>query len=184
MADVTEAALILAVRDKLRDNMGGTWKDREITEDRDELAAAITGDKHIAVWPGGVRPGPFHGSSGTVRDQIVSVNVSLIQRAPRVPKDRDQELYLAYTNSMAATIWQIMEHIDWEYDVLNTANTTITAQEGGSPCGFNHPLVWTSMDNMPRQVTAEFFDGKKGGELRAGLVKRITFGDARRTEGL
>lgn len=182
---VSRRALVLAVRDQLRTDFpteftNDSWKNDEIQEEMKETAHPTTGDKYVCVWPGSLVPGPYMFGDGKIDDYLCSVNVSVIVRIPKWPKDRQREAYLKFSESLDSYVNQVEESINGSYTVMNAANTYITANEVGTQSGFHHPLIFASKDLEPRIYGGQFFESR--GEKFAALAHRITFDSARRTE--
>ena len=71
----------------------------------------------------------------------------------------------------------VFDAIDFSYVTMNAANVIIQANESSSE-GFVEPLRFTSMGPV-RTIGGEFFKGG-GAESVAGLIRRMSFGGARR----
>lgn len=176
---VAEECLLLAVRDRLRVKLFGQ-NENACDIEHDETAHPITGDQYVAVMPGGFQPAFAHSTSGGVAELVFSVRLLLVQRITAVPKDRTRDAFLLRSGSLAALRGDVFQEIDWRYEVTNAANEAISERCGVSHTFFNHPLVFTSMEEKPSICSAEMFGGKE--ETRAGLKQVIRFGMARFTD--
>jgi hypothetical protein len=174
--DITESALLRAIRDKLRAQ--DAFDDSKVGIEPDESPPASIGDLYVIVKPGGVRPGPAHRSSGGVRDKIVAVEVHVLMRLPKHPRDRRTDIFMANLNSLNAYLAIVEDAIDFKYDVLTDANQFIE-DEIGSTEGFIMPPVYAGETSTPRTVAGEHFSARPG-ETDAGMTKAIRFDDARR----
>jgi hypothetical protein len=157
----------------------------------DELAPATVGDLYIMVIPAGVEAGPTHdqsgglaGSSGWI-DRLYSVDVAIVLRTPKKPRDRRREYLTDFrgTTSIGAHFarhWlNIGEQIDFNYAVTTTANVLILA-ESGSADEFIEPLRFASLGPI-RDAPAEVFAGMPG-EPTAAFIRTIHYRGARRIE--
>ena len=174
---MSESALLRAVRDQLRASpVSYTNAQCEIELDTDELPAAV-GDKYIAVLPAGWVEGPEHRSGG-VKDYIYSIDVAVILRSTRLPRDRKRDTLYATLSGLNYEINRISNQIDFKYAVNTAANVIILADESSSE-GFIEPLGVASVDAKPTPVPSEWFAGVAG-EPQAGLMRVIHFHGARR----
>ncbi len=172
--------LLIAVRDRLRSQLSLTENDCNI--EHDEIAHPITGDRYLAVMPGGFQPGPVHGTSGGVADLVFAVKIMAVRRITAVPRDRTRDAFLLNAGSIEEVVGDVFQAIDWKYEVTNAAALAIWSATGTSvntPVNFHHPLVFAGMDAEPKVVDGEMFAGKA--ETRAGLKKTIWFNNARFT---
>lgn len=172
----TESALLEAVRDQIRSVLNIKDRQCEIEFDDDEIPA-IVGDLYIIVMPGTIQPGPRHDSSGGVMDRIFSVDVSVVIRATAKPADRRREIFNANLGSINARLQAVFDAIDFSYVTMNAANVIIQANESSSE-GFTEPLRFAGAGRI-RPVPGETFKGG-GNEKVAGLIRRMSYGGARR----
>lgn len=183
---MSESALLRAVVTEIRaHNISATYLARQVEVEIDELAPATVGDLYIMVIPAGVEPGPAHNSSGGVIDKLYGVDVAIALRAPKKPRDRRRE-YLTDFRGTAGVGAHFARHelninlqIDFNYDVLGTANAFILA-ESGSADGFMEPLKFAGLGPI-REAPAEVFAGVPG-EPAAALIRTIRYRGARRIE--
>jgi len=175
----TETALLLAVRNILRDRLKLTNDECEI--ELDEEVPETVGESYTAVIPDGVTPGPAQDPSGGVLDEIYAVRVSVIMRNRLLPADKIREMFLYTSNALNRRIEDVRSIIDFQYDVQNMANLLI--REGGDTLqGFIEPLRFTSRDDRPRIADPLVFRARTSGSSKApvGLIRSISFGGARR----
>jgi hypothetical protein len=170
-----EKNLLLAVRNRLRSQGPYTLQECEI--EFDEMAPATVGNTYLAVMPAGWTPGPRHKTCGGISDLLYSVEVVVIKRITHVPRDRSRDVYFRNLRALTEDIDKVFTIIDFQYDLMNAANTLINT-ETGSEEGFIEPLKFTSISPKPQLVPAEVFAGTN--EDRAGLKRSIVFGGARR----
>lgn len=183
---MSESALLRAVVTEIRaHNSSATYLARQVEVEFDEFAPATVGDLYIMVIPAGVEPGPAHNSSGGVVDKLYGVDVAVVLRAPKKPRDRKRE-YLTDFRGTASVGAHFSTHelninlqIDFSYDVLGTANTFIT-DELSSSDGFMEPLKFAGLGPI-REAPAEVFGGVSG-ESAAALIRTIRYRGARRIE--
>ena len=189
---MSESALLRAVVTEIRaHNSSATYLARQVEVEIDEFAPATVGDLYIMVIPAGVEAGPTHNESGGLAsssgwiDRLYSVDVSIVLRAPKKPRDRRRE-YLtdfrgtASIGSHFARHWlNIGEQIDFNYAVTTTANALILA-ESGSTDEFIEPLRFASLGPI-REAPSEVFAGMPGGGA-AALIRTIRYRGARRIE--
>jgi len=172
---VAEKSLLLAVQERLRSVCAYTEAQCQI--EYDEQAPAVTGDTYIIVMTGGWSPGPRHRTSGGVNDLLYAIDVGVVKRVTSVPRDRLRNVFFRNISALTAEVDKIYEAIDFNYDLLNAANSLIT-DETGSTNGFMEPLKFTGMDRRPRLVPGDLFASP--GSEAAGLMRVINFGGARR----
>jgi hypothetical protein len=176
MSALSESALLEAVRDEIRGN--AAFNNNQVQVEHDEMAPSYSGDLYIAVIPAGFRNGPTHHLSGHVNDFIYSVDVAVVMRAPKYPRDRRRDLFVKTTLSLNKHITTILDEVDFTYSVNATANATISSVEGSS-YGFIEVLKLTSVDPRPKLVSGAMY-GDNPNEARAGLARVIHLTGARR----
>ena len=174
----SEKHLLLAVRNMIRSKC--SYSDKECAIELDEMAPATVGQIYIAVTPGGCRTGQRHMTSGGVHDLVWNVNAFVIKRIRNVPRDRLRDTFLENIGSLDEDIDKIIEAVDWQYDVINTATDSL-ADEGLEP-GFIEPLKFIGLDDKPRLANPDLFAGatQNAGSVPCGMVRAIRFGGARR----
>ena len=174
----SEKHLLLAVRNMIRSKCGFTEKECAI--ELDEMAPATVGQIYIAVTPGGCRTGQRHMTSGGVHDLVWNVNVFVIKRIRNVPRDRLRDTFLENIGSLDEDIDKIIEAVDWQYDVINAATTSLADE--GLENGFIEPLKFIGLDDKPRLANPDLFAGaaQNAGSVPCGMVRAIRFGGARR----
>lgn len=174
----SEKYLLLAVRNQIRSVCGYTEKECAI--ELDEMAPATVGQVYVAVTPGGCRPGQRHMTCGGVHDLTWNVNAFIVRRIRNVPRDRLRDTFLENLDCLDEEIDKIIEAIDWQYDVINSATTSL-ADAGLTP-GFIEPLKFQGLDDKPRMANPDLFAGaqQQGGSVPCGMVRAIRFGGARR----
>lgn len=171
-----EKCLLLAVRERLRQECGYT--DRQCEIEYDEQAPAITGDLYVIVMGGGWTAGPRHHTCEQINDLVYAVDVTVLQRATSVPRDRKRSLYFERFTALTEEIDKIYQAIDWNYPTIMTnANAKIESLTG-STYGFIDPLRFFSIERRPRLVPGDMFDSRE--EHAAALARTISFGGARR----
>jgi hypothetical protein len=174
----SEKHLLLAVRNRIRSECGYTEKECAI--ELDEMAPATVGNVYVAVVPGGCRPGKVQMTSGGVHDLVWNVNAFIVRRIRNVPRDRLRDTFLENLDSLDEEIDKIIEAIDWQYDVINAATTSLEA--AGLTPGFIEPLKFIGLDDKPRMANPEIFAGatQQAGSVPCGMVRAMRFGGARR----
>ncbi len=189
---MSESALLRAVVTEIRaHNSSATYLARQVEVEIDEFAPATVGDLYIMVIPAGVEAGPTHDQSGGAAassgwiDRLYSVDVSIVLRTPKKPRDRRREYLTDFRGTASvgahfARHWlNIGEQIDFNYDVTTTANALILA-ESASTDGFIEPLRFASLGPI-RDAPAEVFAGMAG-ESTAAFIRTIRYRGARRIE--
>ncbi len=172
-----EKCLLLAVRNQLRSACG--YAETACEVEFDELAPGTVGETYVIVQPGGFRRGPHQDKSGTVRDYVYAVGVTVVRRVRHVPRDRYRDVFLSNLASLDAELESIAAAVDWQYSVTTAANALLV--EGGDAAqGFNHPLTFTGVDAKPRLVDPGVFAAT--GHQAAGMARTIHFDGARRTK--
>lgn len=173
---MSETALLVAVRDQIREICG--YKPHECNIEYDEVPPAIAGEVYVVVMPGGWQPGENNAKGGGVLDEIYSVDVSVIMRATRIPRDKTRDLYLDLLDGLNVRVKAIRAAVHFNLEVMAAANENL---EDSSALPFIETLKFSGMDRRPRLVGAEVF-GDKPGERRAGLARTINFSGARRIQ--
>lgn len=172
-----EKCLLLAVRNRLRSECD--YADSACEIEFDELPPGVVGAQYVIVQPNGFRRGPHQDKSGTVRDYVYSVAVTVIKRTRHVPRDRMRDVFLHNIGALDLEIDKIAAAIDWQYTVTTAANVLLD-EAGDTAQGFHHPLVFQSVDARPRLVAPEAFAAT--GQQAAGMARTVFFGEARRTK--
>lgn len=171
---MSESALLRATRDHLIARCG-LKENQCIVEPVADYYPPTSGlQYHVFVVPGSINPGEANRTSGGVLDQVYGLDVAVAWKIGNVPRDRVQEVFLYRNDGMEAVIRRIVAAIHFDYDLMNKANDLIT----DSPQGFIHPLVYEGMGTVS-VVDSAIFDGR--GE-NVGLMRRVTFGGARRIQ--
>lgn len=177
---IAEKHLLVACRDKIR--ALGELRQEEVQVEHDEIAAATIAHKYVAVMPGGIKPGFRHPTSGGIWDLTYGADVTVIKRVAEVPRDRVRDAYLSHLGSLDDLITLVLEAIDFQYDVMNSANAALQAEFGPTTQGFMHPLVFAGMEKRPRIVDGAMFNApaQKQTNQIVGLGRTIYFTSARR----
>ena len=170
-----EKCLLLAVRNRLRTVC--KYSDQACEVEFDELAPGTVGAQYVIVAPNGFRRGPHQDRSGTVRDYVYSVAVTVVKRIRHVPRDRMRDVFLNNLGSMDDEIAKICAAIDWTYEVATAATALLVAADDKAQ-GFVHPLVFTHVDARPRLVNPDIFAAT--GQQAAGMARTVYFDTARR----
>lgn len=173
--DYTETSLLVAVRDFIRAEC--SYAENECVIEHDEEITIGTGG--VLVIPGNTSRGPNHNGNTLVVDKIISVNVAVIISTGVMPPDRKTDVYLFHTTNLNKATEKVEDALDGRYEVINNANTLITAKTDSTD-GFIHPLLWSSSSN-PREVDSSLFKQKSAFQQGTlGLMRTISFTDARR----
>ena len=192
---MSESALLRAVRNEIRAHVASvgppvvlTYLPRQIDVEYDEGAPATSPDVYIMVIPAGVEPGPTHNVSGGVIDKIYGVDVAIALQAQAKPRDRRSEMLTGFRGTTDLTAGfehhqlNIELRIDFEYQVLTTANAFITTEAHAQQRqGFMEPLKFAGVGPI-RDAPATVFGGLPGSESVAALIRTIRFRGARRIE--
>ena len=176
---MSETALLLAVRDKLRE--AGYRPDQCDIEISVDVIPPSVGDLYLMVIPGGYHATDTHNTSGGVVDEVYEVDVAIIMRETSSPRDRSRKMLIDMLGSFNAEIKKIKGAIDFQYEVLNAANAIIALEDDSGGQGFEVPLRFVSVDPRPTPVPGEWFAGNKQ-EPRAGLMRVVHFGGAQRRQ--
>jgi hypothetical protein len=171
-----EKSLLIAVRDRLREQCG--YSDRQCEVEYDEIVPAVGGDMYIVVAGGGWRPGPRHNTSGQVNDLIYAVDVCVVKRITSVPRDRRTAVYLRNLSALTEEVDKIYLALDWDYTTIMERANRIILEETGSVEGFINPLRFMGISRRPEIVGGDMFGSTQ--EPNAGLMRVINFGGARR----
>ncbi len=172
----TESALLRAVRNRIRDYT--QFESHQVNVEYDAMAPSAAGNVYVCVLSGGVQAGPEY-IAGTVIDELVSVRIAVVMRAPMYPRDRRRNLYFNTLTSINAYLQEIKDQIDFQYTVNDDANTILT-DEAGSSEGFIEPLQWSG-NGHPQAIGAEFFADSRS-ESQAGIMREATYIKARRIQ--
>jgi len=176
---MSETALLDAVRDRIVAVC--EYRETEVDVELDQIVPAMVGDVYVIVEPGGWMPGPNNDTCGGVIDELFSVNVTVIMRATKVPKDRRRNVLIENLTGLNARLRKIINAIHFKYEVNAAANATIRG--GGDPIeGFIEPLRFYGM-SRPTVVGAEVVSAKAG-EMQAGIKRTVQFNKARRIQNI
>lgn len=174
---MSESALLRAVRDQLRASPASyTTAQCDIELDFDIIPSSV-GDLYVMVLSGGYQTHPNHATSGGVIDEVYSIDVAVVKRAPKVPRDRRRDMLFPALNSLRTEIKKIVLQIDFKYAVTTAANVIILADDSSSE-GFTEPLKLESVGRV-QDCPAEWFKAMPGEQV-AGVMRVIHFGGARR----
>lgn len=173
-------ALLLAVRDQLRDTkqLGLDNTNCEVTAD--EQPFPVAGEIFVAVWYGYWRNKDPNGMS---LDEDYGVNVTVSVRATRVATDRIGPSLLAKANDgLLALCEQIRAAIHMDPEDSNTQAVVWRANKiiGATVNGFIAPLQFRD-GGRPTKRSGSWF-GARGGKGVAGLSQTLTFTDANRVQ--
>ncbi len=177
----SQSALLLAVQDRLRTALGYTAT--QCAVEYDELPPAIASHFYVSIIPGPVTPGPHNQKSGGVLDEIVEFAVAVVNRAPRLPRDRSRGLMLDEITGLNTIHKLIRAEIHFDYDLINAASLycdETSSLSGPFRQGFSEPAKFAGL-STPAMVGAEYFAGHHG-EERAGLKRIARYSGARRIQ--
>lgn len=171
----TEVALLLAVRDILREK--GGYAESECDCEYDEEPSIVTvGDVYLAVVPAGWSSGPDNGTCGGILDEVVSVDVACIVRGAQFPADTRRSLFMEQLSGLNRHVRKVVTTVgNFQYELHNLANQSLNQY------GFVEPLRFGSMESKPREVDARYFGGREG-EKHAGMVRVVHLVGARRIQ--
>ena len=166
-----------AVRDRIRAH--GSFEDRQVDVELDEMAPPTAGPVYVMVMTGGTEAGPSHATNQGARDILYNVDVAIALRAPKVPRDRKRQMFIALSKSFETYQRYVMDQVDFKYEVNDAANAYIAA-ETGSQDGFTEVLKFTGSSPF-RQASSELF-AATAGETVAAVIRTVHFRGARRLE--
>lgn len=174
-----ETVLLSAVASHLKTEM--SLSDSQCSVEIDEQnVPAIAGDRYLTVIPAGINKGPRHDKSGGVIDLFVAVKVCVYHRMADVPRDRRRNVFLERTKGLNAELTNVMDAVDYRYEVTNAANTEIAVLGNGE--GFIKPLQFQSIDSRPQAVMRDPYDATPAsakGDPIVAIRRGVTFGLAR-----
>lgn len=170
-----ESALLTAVTEALITTL--SYTETQCNIEFDEIPPASVGDFYVAVMPGGSRPGPRNNTSGGILDEYIDIDIAVIQRAPKLPRDRSRQLLITALSGINARHRQILAAFgQFNYTVMNAATALLDNAEG-----FVEPLYWAGNESKARIVSGEYFKGQSEEEF-AGLVRVAHYRGARRIQ--
>lgn len=172
---MSESALLRAVRDQIRTH--NDFANRQVDVELDETVPPVAGDLYVIVFTGSQEPGPTHNGNQGASDILYGVNVSVAMRAPRKPRDRQRELFIATASSLQTYQNAIMSKVDFQYAVNSAANAYIATEESSSE-GFIEALKFAGAGPI-RRAPAELFSGTPA-EPVAAVIRTMNFRGARR----
>lgn len=176
---MSEEALLLAVRDTLREKCG--FKPAECDIEYDEMAPVTVGQRYIVVMSGGWDAGPNNGTGGGVLDELFSVDVAVAVRSSSTPRDRLRNLFTINLGNVNSICRLIIASVGmYSYDVQNLANQYIGPEANGAE-GFIEPLKFGAM-GKPQAVGPEFFGADPDADGPAGLMRVVHLVGARRIQ--
>lgn len=191
---MSQRALLLAVRDRLRDapaNGGLGFVAAECEVMFDGQPPPICGERFSAIWPG-----EWTGHYVEGADEMLGVNVTVTLRVGKVPRDRMG--VNALVGPTGQNLDQLLEsiraklHMDpgprtatdaRNYPVLTMANAYITALLGPNN-GFVEPLQFQN-GGRPEPKGPEWFEAAsdvEGATPPVGIAQTLSFGGARRLQ--
>lgn len=170
---MSEAALLVAVRDNLRELCDYTPAQCEI--EMDEEAPPTSGDLVVLVMPGGWTFSN-EAEGGCVLAELFAVKVMVAMRLKTVPQDRQRSMLIDTLFGLEAHTRKIIAKTHLSYRVNNKANEAIV----DSAEGFVEPLRFAGMEAKPRAMGPEFFKAVAGSEC--GVARTILFNQAKRIQ--
>ncbi len=143
------------------------------------MAASVAPDTFVCVNPNGFRAGPHHATSGTQRDMVLGVEVTVFRRMTWIARDRKRNVYLTGSATLQDDMDRVFGAIDWKYEVTTAANVILAASPYSSTEVFYEPLHFTDMDPKPWEADpSSVFASVK--DTQACLARSIRFTGARR----
>ena len=174
---MSESALLRAVRDRIRTH--ASFSNRQVQVELDDnYCPAIVGDLYVMVVPAGQSEGAHNSVSRYASDILYAVDITVVMRAPKVPRDRQREILIATAASLEVYQLAIESKIDFQEAVTTAANAYIAAEGGGSP--FTEMLKYAGADRI-RRAPAELFTGSSG-EPVAAIMRTYHYRGARRVK--
>lgn len=174
---MSEIALLTGVRDHLRTALTLTAAQCEV--EIDELPPAVVGDLYVIVMPGGWDAGPRNSEAGGVLDETYGVEITVVLRAPKYPRDRRRVQMLDSVSGINAKIDAVRAAMHFKSGVMSTVNALIT----NSSEKFVEWLKFSSVERKPRVVGGEYF-ASNANEDAAGLARTVSFIGARRIQSV
>lgn len=175
------AALCIATRNLLRENLGGFYTSKEMREANcrvmpDEKPAPNCGEEFISIYGSHHRPRAHHLLSAI--EEEFGVTVAITRRVRVIPTDQrgetgwihDRDPYYRYWKSLEARAREIVGLVDKNYQLLVNANKLFSAN-----FGFSEPLVWQGNDPAPVELKADHFHSL-GEEVPFGTEGDPTYG--------
>lgn len=169
---MSEESLLEATRDHLRRVCG--FSEAECEVEYDELAPAEVGQLYVAVCPNGWEPGPNSSIGGGVIDEIYGIEVAVVVRSPRTPRDRKRGLFLDRLTGVNHYIRIISAAIHFNPELMQAA----AALNTGTNQSYTEMFKFAGADPKPRPVPSEFFAARPG-EEQAGFLRAVRFHGAR-----
>lgn len=182
----TESALMLAVRDQLREKVPLDHDECEI--EFADMAPASAGQLYVAVKCVSHTPGDsYEGTHGDTDDEIIDIDTVIALRVSHVGRDRLREKYMCTSNLFAtrATINALAERIRkvlvpprsryWE--LMERADLLLHEVSTGQK--WEQRLRWKGHAPNVR-VTDPGFWGETPGKSPVGLLRAVHFGGAQR----
>lgn len=166
---MTTAALAIAIRDTLRENLDNFYENDDApTQTRlraancrvmpNHFPAPDCSDEFIAIY--GTKHSPRNTWIHTAIEEEFGLAVAVTRRINLVPRDRrgevgyisDPDVYAASWKDIAARCREIIGLLDKSYALLREAETHFNHENG-----FSEPLYWSGADAAPTEVGAEHF---------------------------
>jgi hypothetical protein len=174
---MSETALLRAVRDQIRTH--ASFTDRQVQIELDEnYCPAIVGDLYVMVIPAGQSEGEHQSQARYASDVIYAVDITVVMRAPKVPRDRQREILIDTAASLEVYQLAIESKIDWQEAVRTAANVYVAAEGGGSP--FTEELKYTGCGRI-RRAPSELFTAAAG-EPVAAIMRTYHYRGSRRVK--
>lgn len=151
----------------------------------DDFVPQTSGEWYIAVTPEGLGPGPTHQTSATVSDIVFGVRVTVFRRTRDIPRDMRRSVFLDQVVGLNAKLDAILDVLDWNPSVTNTA-TLLIREQTPDALGFMNHLRFVSCDSKPQSVIGDPYgahiESSMGTDNYVGLKRSIYFAGARRIE--
>ena len=173
---MSEEALLQAVRDDLRQNLG--YLPAQCDVETDYEPPPSFGELYVAICPASWESGSQGGNDFWER---IALEVHVIVRAMRTPLDRQgTEFLLKNLTSLNARARAIAVRVNMNYDIMDAANELSRLATGDvDQQGFHHPLKWLGC-TLPKPMSATVWGATA--ESGAAFYRTIRFGEAERIQ--
>lgn len=170
-------SLLIAVRDRLRDQLDLTPEQCEVQPDGQPMP--MSGEEFFAVHPGDWRNEDVNPLS---LEEVFDVSVTLTRKAGYLPTDRvGTELVTKFTLGLYARAAAVRRAIHADYNLLDAANLQINEDSGATENGFIEPLSFRS-GSTPMAKGPDWFWSDDENDPPAGYAIELRFGGARRKQ--
>ena len=170
-------ALCQAVKDHLQSSLG--LKDLQCDLTADGQPVPMAGQEFLGISDGG-----WDGQSmDQDLDELCRVQITLTRRIGEFPIDQlGSQLIHKHGKDLTKRARKVITLLHKNYTVMNSANTIIDQESGGSWNGFVTPLWFLGAGVVQFKGPEWFYASTEGEHWTCGVARVLTFGKAQRVQ--